>query len=138
MRGVSARQELTGEWFKRGAGGAGAYRGLTNELTRAAFGLDVEGLRGYKNLRNTGANLRDHMNDLELALTTLAETLAVTLHRARGSQGVAQLEADVHDAGEIVARTRAEIESRGGKPVLTPGNYRAWWQKHANGDRAVA
>jgi DNA-damage-inducible protein D len=127
LRGVSARQELTGEWFKRGATDSEQYRALTNEMIHAAFGMDVEGYRRYKNLFKTGENLRDHMTDLELALTALAETVAVNLHRDRGSQGFEQLAADAKDAGEIAAGTRREIESRGGKPVLTPGNHRAWW-----------
>ena len=127
LRGVSARQELTGEWFKRGATDGEQYRALTNEMVRAAFGVDVEGYRRYKNLFKTGENLRDHMTDLELALTALAETVAVNLHRERGSQGFEQLTADVVDAGETAAKTRQEIESRSGRPVLTPGNHRAWW-----------
>src|SRR5688500_13784211 len=34
LRGVSARQELTGEWFKRWATGSEQYRALTNEMVR--------------------------------------------------------------------------------------------------------
>jgi hypothetical protein len=67
------------------------------------------------------------MSDLELALVALAETVAVNLHRQRGSQSFEALTTDAKDAGEIVAKTRLEIESRGGKPVLTPGNHRGWW-----------
>jgi hypothetical protein len=127
LRGVSARQELTGEWFKRGATDSEQYRALTNEMVHAAFGMDVEGYRRYKNLFKTGENLRDHMTDLELALTALAETVAVNLHRDRGSQGFEQLSADARDAGEIAAQTRHAIEDRSGRPVLAPGNHRAWW-----------
>ena len=101
LRGVSARQELTGEWFKRGATESEQFRTLTNELMQSAFGLDVEGYRRHKNLFKTGENLRDHMTDLELALTALAETVAVNLHRDRGSQGFEQLAAAAQDAGEI-------------------------------------
>jgi hypothetical protein len=127
LRGVSARHELTGEWFKRGASESEQYRALTNEMMRSAFGTDVEGLRRFKGLHPTRENLRDHMSDIELALTSLAETVAVNLHRTRDSHGVEQLAADAKDAGEIVAQTRQAIESRTGKPVVTPGNYRSWW-----------
>jgi hypothetical protein len=58
------------------------------------------------------------MSDLELALTTLAETAAAVLHRDRGSEGLPKLLADVKDAGEIVAATTAQIERRSGKPVI--------------------
>lgn len=60
LRGVSARQELTGEWFKRGATYSEQYRALTNEMVHAAFGMDVQGYRRYKDLFKTGENLRDH------------------------------------------------------------------------------
>src|SRR5688572_25997939 len=127
LRGVSARQELTGEWFKRGATDGEQYRALTNEMVHAAFGMDVEGYRRYKNLFKTGENLRDHMTDLELALTALAETVAVNLHRERGSQGFEALAADAKDAGEIAAGTVREIDGRSGKGVLAPGNHGGWW-----------
>ena len=135
LRGVSARQELTGEWFKRGATDGEQYRTLTNEMVEAAFGMDVERYRRYKNLFKTGENLRDHMTDLELALTALAETVAVNLHRERGSQGIEQLSADARDAGEIAAQTRHAIEGRSGRPVLTPGNQRGGWGSRHDGPR---
>ena len=141
LRGASARHELTGEWFKRGATDGEQYRGLTNDMMRAAFGLDVEGMRSFKHLKRTGENLRDHMSDLELALTALAETVAVNLHRTRGSRGVDKLAADAKDAGEIAAETRLAIEARTGQLVVTPGNHRAWWmgrQSRKRGGRAVA
>jgi DNA-damage-inducible protein D len=127
LRGVSARHELTGEWYKRGATESDQYRALTNVLVKGAFGMEVEEYRRHKNLFKTGENLRDHMSDLELALTALGETVAVSLHRDHDSRGYDALEADARDAGEIVARTRDEIEARTGKPVVQSGNHRDWW-----------
>jgi hypothetical protein len=127
LRGVSGRHELTSEWFKRGASQSDQYRALTNAMMRSAFGTDVEGLRRFKGLHPTRENLRDHMSDIELALTSLVETVAANLHRARDSHGVEQLASDAKDAGEIVAETRQAIEGRTGRPVVTPGNYRSWW-----------
>ena len=127
LRGVSARHELTGEWFKRGATDSDQYRALTNAIMKGAFGMEVEQYRQFKNLYKTGENLRDHMTDLELALTALGETVAVELHRDHDSRGFEQLEADVHAAGEVVARTKAEIETRIGRPVVQSGNHRDWW-----------
>ena len=124
LRGISARHELTGEWYKRGASESGAFRALTNQLMHSAFGMDVEGYRRYKNVRGAGQNLRDHMSDLELALTSLGETTAVALHQARNSRGFENLAADAKDAGEVVAMALAEIQRRGGRPVITPANNR--------------
>ena len=38
LRGVSARHELTAEWFKRGATESDQYRTLTNAIMKGAFG----------------------------------------------------------------------------------------------------
>lgn len=120
LRGVSARHELTSEWHRRGATEGDDYRTLTNDLMRAAFGKDVEEYRRHKGLSFTAQNLRDHMTDLELALTTLAETTAAVLHRDRHSEGVDQLKADVIDAGHIVADTVSRIEAQSGHSVVYP------------------
>jgi prophage antirepressor-like protein len=123
LRGISARHELTGEWFKRGAIESEQFRALTNRLMHNAFGMDVENYRRYKNLTGGNQHLRDHMSDLELALTTLGETVAVALHQARDSSGMERLEADTAEAGEIVAQTRQQIEQRSGRAVVHPGNH---------------
>src|SRR5205085_9835427 len=127
LRGVSARHELTGEWYKRGATESDQFRTLTNTIMEEGFGMDVEAYRRHKGLFKTGENLRDHMSDLELALTALGETAAVALHRDRDSENFDELLADVKDAGEVVARTRAEIEQRLGHAVVEAANHRGWW-----------
>src|SRR5687767_11015282 len=114
---VNSRHELTAEWYKRGVRESDDFRVLTNELMTGAFGMDVNAYRQFKGLNRPGQTLRDHMTDLELALTALAETTAVALARNRGSQGVEQLARDARDAGEIAAQTLAEIERRSGRTV---------------------
>ena len=103
MRAVSARHELTSEWYRRGVRDSGEFRTLTNLMMQAAFGMDVETYRRYKGLFRTGQNLRDHMTDLELALTTLGETAAVELARQRHSTGFEQLMVDAKETGRIMA-----------------------------------
>ena len=119
LRGMSARQELVAEWYRRGVTDSDQYRALTNLIVEKAFGMDVNAYRRYKNLDRPAENLRDHMTDLELVLTTLGETAAVALHRRRDSRGVDALAADATDAGEIAAAARTELEKRGGQPVVT-------------------
>ncbi len=124
MRGIAARHELTGEWYKRGATESEHFRGLTNDLMRSAFGMDVMDYRRYKGLEGTSANLRDHMTDLELALTTLGETIATVLHRSHHSQGFEQLQKDAEAAGQIVGETRSRIEQQSNQSVVRPGHQR--------------
>src|SRR4051812_40497156 len=76
VRCTSARKDLADEWSRRGVSDGEQYRTLTNELVSATFGMDVDGFRQHKGLPDTKANLRDQMNDLELALVSLAETTA--------------------------------------------------------------
>jgi len=123
MRSVSARQDLTSEWYRRGLRESDEFRALTNEMISAAFGMDVESYRRYKGLYRTGANLRDHMTELELALMSLAESTAVELARQRRSNGFDALLLDAKETGQIVSRTRKEIEERTGRPVVSPVNH---------------
>jgi hypothetical protein len=113
LRGMAARQELVREWSRRGIKESEHYRQLTNALFEEAFGMDVASYRGVKALRRPSENLRDHMNDMELTLTLLAETTAMTLHRNRDSQCIKDLLSDVRAAGEITRTARLEIERRG-------------------------
>jgi DNA-damage-inducible protein D len=115
LRGVSARQEVTGEWRRRGVEEGEQYRALTNAIMEGVFGMDVERLRRYKNLQRTTQNLRDYMSDLELVLTSLAETAAVSLHRDRASQGFEELFDDATEAGRIAGAARVQIEQGGAR-----------------------
>ena len=123
LRAVSTRHELTSEWYRRGARNSAEFRLLTNQLFRSAFGMDAAEYRRYKGLSGSRRSLRDHMTDLELALTSLAETTAAVLHRSRSSSGIEQLLVDVADAGEIVAGTASDIERRSGRKVVESLNH---------------
>jgi hypothetical protein len=123
MRSVSARHELTGEWYRRGVRESEEFRALTNEMMLGAFGMDVESYRRYKGLFRTGQNLRDHMTDMELALVALSESAAVELARTRRSSGFEALLLDAKETGQIIARTRDEIERRTGRPVVSAMNH---------------
>ena len=123
MRSVSGRQELTSEWYRRGVRESDEFRALTNEMMLAGFGMDVETYRRYKGLFRTGANLRDHMTELELALTALSESTAVELARQRRSSGFDALLLDAKETGQIIAKTRLEIEQRTGRRVVSAVNH---------------
>ena len=82
--------------------------------------MDVESLRRYKNLQRTTQNLRDYMNDLELVLTSLAETAAVALHRNRASNGFDELLDDAREAGRIAGAARIQIEQGSARKPRRP------------------
>jgi hypothetical protein len=106
LRAISARREVVREWHQRGIENSEQYRALTNKLTQATFGMDVN---AYLQDKKAGGHLRDHLSDLELSLLSIAETTAAALHRQRQSQGIEQILRDVEDAGRIISQTRQEI-----------------------------
>jgi prophage antirepressor-like protein len=122
LRGIAVRQDLTGEWKNRGARTTLEYAILTNEIMRSAFSLKVEDYKQVKHLERE--NLRDHMTDIELILTMLAEATTTKLHRERDSQGMIPLKKDAQDGGAVAGRTRKDIESQTGKPVISAENFK--------------
>lgn len=122
IRGDLVRNELTDEWSERGARADTEFAILTNVLTEGTFDLTVQAYKTYK-LLPTRANLRDHMDPLELALTSLSEATAITFHRARDSQGFPELKRDATNAGTTAGKARRVIEEDIGRPVVSSENY---------------
>lgn len=122
LRGIAVRQDLTGEWQDRGVQTTLEYAILTNEIMQGAFGLKVDAYKQVKDLERE--NLRDHMTDIELILTMLAEATTTELHRDRDSQGMTPLKKDAQDGGAVAGRTRKDIESQTGKPVILGRNFK--------------
>jgi len=122
LRGIAVRQDLTDEWKNRGARTTLEYAILTNEIMQGAFGLKVEEYKQVKDLERE--NLRDHMTDIELILTMLAEATTTKLHRGRDSQGMAPLKKDAQDGGAVAGRTRKDIEAQTSQPIISSENFK--------------
>ncbi len=122
LRGIAVRQDLTDEWQNRGARTTLEYAILTNEIMQGAFGLKVEEYKQVKDLERE--NLRDHMTDIELILTMLAEATTTKIHRDRDSQGMVPLKKDAQDGGAVAGRTRKDIEAQTGQPVISADNFK--------------
>jgi len=121
-RGIAVRQDLTDEWKNRGLRNSIEFAILTNEIMQGAFDLDVEDYKQVKGLERE--NLRDHMTDMELILTMLAEATTTKLHRDRDTLGFEPLKKDARDGGSVAGRTRRDIETQSGQPVVSSGNFR--------------
>lgn len=122
LRGIAVRQDLTDEWKDRGARNSREFAILTNEIMQGTFDLKVDAYKEMKGLERE--NLRDHMTDMELILTMLAEATTTTLHRDRDSQGFEPLQKDARDGGAVAGRTRRDIERQTGKPVVSGENFK--------------
>lgn len=116
------RNELTDEWLDRGANRETHFAILTNELSEGTFELTVKAYKQYKVLP-AKANLRDHMTNIELALTSLSEATSIELHRDRDSQGFSELRRDAKDAGQAAGEARKIVEKTLGRSVVSSENF---------------
>ncbi len=120
-RGIAVRHSLTDEWKNRGINNSLGYAILTNEIMESAFGLKVEDYKKVKGLERE--NLRDHMNDIELILTMLAEATTTEIIKARDSKGFKPLKDGARDGGSVTGRTRKDIEKQSRKKIINPENF---------------
>lgn len=68
-------------------------------------------------------NLADHKTRMELILSSLAEETATGLHQKNDSQGYAEIETDVKEAGDTAAQARLAVEQRLGEPVVSSQSF---------------
>ncbi len=121
MRGITIREELTGEWRKRGADEKRDYEILTSEISKATFGVTPNEYKKLKGLKRE--ILRDHMDDFELIFTMLGERSTTEIHRTENSKGVQKLKKDATRGGKIAGIARKELEKEIGRPVVSKENY---------------
>ena len=127
MRSIAIRDELTGEWKKRGVREQREYAILTAEISKAAFGLTPAEYSEFKKLKRE--NLRDHMTDLELIFSMLGEAATTEIARNRDAQGFPQNQQAAHAGGKVAGNARRELEAKSGRKVVTSENYLELTQK---------
>src|SRR6185295_10929163 len=88
MRGIAVRDELTGEWKKRGVKEQLEFAILTAEISKATFGMTPSEYKAFKQLGNPKDTLRDHMTDLELIFTMLGEASTTEIARKIDARGL--------------------------------------------------
>ena len=126
MRSIAVRDELTGEWKKRGVMEQREYAILTAEISKAAFGLTPAEYAEFKRLKRE--NLRDHMTDLELIFSMLGEAATTEITRNKDAQGFPQSQQAAREGGTVAGNARRELEQRSGRNVVTSENYLALTQ----------
>ena len=126
MRSIAIRDELTGEWKKRGVKEQREYAILTAEISQATFGLTPSQYAELKRLKRE--NLRDHMNDLELIFSMLGEAATTEITRTRDAQGYPQNQQAAHAGGTVAGNARRELEKQSGRRVVSRENYLALTQ----------
>jgi hypothetical protein len=122
VRGIAIREELTGEWQKRGAKEQREYEILTAEISKASFGVTPSEYKKLKGLNRE--NLRDHMDDFELIFTMLGERSTTEIHRTENSEGILKLKQDANRGGRIAGNARKELEKELGRSVVSKKNFK--------------
>ncbi len=121
MRGISVRHTLTDEWSQRGIKNPLDFAILTNEIYQGSFDLKVQEYKKHKGLDRE--NLRDHMTDLELIITMLAEATTTQVSQQKNSKGFSALKNDAKIGGAVAGRTRKDIEKQTGKKIVSTENF---------------
>jgi len=103
-----AKQSLADDWRTRGIEPHEVEQ-LSRRLHAYVTGIEA-------------GSLPPAMTLTELALNTLANTVARELHVQHDSQGFRAVSADVDVAGRIAGDTRRQIEEALGRPVVSPRN----------------
>jgi len=120
-RGIAIRNELTDEWQNRGIKHNMEFALLTNEIMSGTFEMKVADYKKFKGLKKE--NLRDHMDDMELIFTMLAEATTTRITRKKNSTGFPKLKKDAHDGGQAAEQARKNIEDKIKEKVSTSKNF---------------
>lgn len=120
-RGIAIRNELTDEWHDRGIKHSMEFAILTNEIMSGTFNMKVADYKKFKGLKKE--NLRDHMDDMELIFTMLAEATTTRITRKKNSVGFPKLKNDAQIGGKAAGSARKSIEKKIKEKVSTPKNY---------------
>ena len=140
MRSIAIRDELTGEWKKRGVKEQREYAILTAEISKAAFGLTPTEYVEFKKLKRE--NLREcsggHPACRRGRASCRPEKMSAVrrlknfgMPHERLCTSSAGLEARLYgrqDARRYAGNARRELEKKSGRKVVTSGNYLALTQ----------
>ena len=123
VRGIAVRDELTGEWRKRGVQEQRDFAILTAEISKATFGVTPTQYKQLKGLKRE--NLCDHMTDLELIFTMLGEAATTEIARNKNAQGLVANKKAAREGGSVAGSARRQLETKSGRKVITRANYLA-------------
>lgn len=120
LQAIQVRKELTDVWQDHGVKEGKEYAILTNEISKAWSGMTTREYKTFKNLKKE--NLRDNMSTLELVLNMLAEATTAEIAQAVHPQGLDENRVVARDGGTVAGNARKDIETRTGRPVISPRN----------------
>jgi DNA-damage-inducible protein D len=124
LRGIAIRQDLTNEWKNRHVFEEKDFAILTNEISKATFGIGIKEHNLIKKIPvKLKTNLRDHMTDWELIFTMLGEKASTDITKTRNAQGFKECKSSAKKGGQIAKNARKELEKETGKKIVSKDNY---------------
>ena len=126
LRGIAIRQNLTDEWRERGIVEQKDFAILTAEISKATFGMTPTEYKKYKNLpEKSKANLRDHMDDLELIFTMLGERVTTEISKKEKPTTFGKNKDVAKRGGRVAGNARKDTEKELGRSVIAKQSYLA-------------
>lgn len=122
LQSVEIRGKLTDEWKARNVQEGKEYSILTAEIFKAAFGLKPSEHKQLKDLKRE--NLRDHMSDLELIFTMLAETTTRNKAVEQDAIGFEENKKAAIEGGSATGKAIDTYEKETGSKVVTNKNFK--------------
>lgn len=124
LRGISIRQGLTDEWKERGISEKKDYAIFTAEISKATFGITPIEYKDFKHLpEKSKANLRDHMDDLELIFTMLGERVTTEILKNEKPESFQENKKVAKRIGKVAGEARKGTEKEIGRKVVSDKNY---------------
>lgn len=124
LRGIAIRQNLTDEWRERGLNHQKDYAILTAEVSKATFGMTPSEYKDFKNLpKQSKANLRDHMTDLELIFTMLGEKVTTEISKKEQPSVMPLHKKVAKRGGRVAGNARIATEKELSESVVTKKNF---------------
>ena len=124
LRGIAIRQNLTDEWKERGIEEQRDYAILTAEISKATFGMTPSQYKNLKNLpKKSKANLRDHMDDLELIFTMLGERMTTEISQDEEPDTFWESKNVAKRGGRVAGNARKDAEKELGRSVISKKSF---------------
>jgi DNA-damage-inducible protein D len=123
MQNIDTRKRLTEEWQKRGVKEGQEFSILTAVISKGTFNIAPSEHKNIKNLTKPSQNLRDHMTELELILTSLGEAVTRTVAIDTDAQGFEENKIAAIKGGKTAGEARERVEAATGKKVVSNENY---------------
>jgi len=122
LQNISGRNELTDEWKDRGA--ADKMGILTNDMSKEMLGVTIAEHRDMKGLEKKH-ELREQMDNLELAVVTLGERAAKAIIVAQDTKTYEKTRKATMTGAKVAGDAARRIEEEIGRKIANKDNFLA-------------